>query len=965
MTAWEDFFRAGGALEASAPSYVTRQADQGLWQAVLSGEYCHVLTARQMGKSSLMIRMVSRLQSQGMRTVIIDLALMGTGAISGGEWYLGLVSQFKRQLKLDLDEVAWWTERQGLGPVQRFSDFLRQVVLAEVQEPIVVFVDEIDSTLSLPFTDDFFTAIRAAYNARASDDAYKRLIFVLLGVARPADLIKKRTRTPYNIGVSIDLQDFSGREAHTLLTGLQTVHPQYAEAILARVLYWTDGHPYLTQKVCAEVVAGDGYWSDGRIDRLIERLFLTQEVEEARKETNLQFIRDRILKSHERAEMLRVYGQVRAGKRVKDEERSVAKSQLKLSGLVKATSGGELVVRNRIYEHVFDAEWVKENMPASRAWRVAMVAVAVAVLATLILGYLVYRDRTLPNSIKAEQYTASFQSATSPEVRLNNLANLFRLGGYDEQACDLFFGLSAVERLRLFVGLSDPGQVGTDVLTVAEGIYQDRRVENNPEYNQFLRAIAEVLHQVEGEVHGAHGIAEEIDYWLAGRNKTLVDDFEAAIEQYDLALGLNEANPAVHFDRGMAYAGLTGYPQALADLQGAAELGRQWEEKVGQAIWQDPELFTYLGERRSEYAIAALFPTLTPTPIPPTPTPADTLTPTPTPTLIPTPTYTPIPMSTPTPTRTSIPTPTPTPTLTPTPTVTARTPTPTHTPIPTISGKLAVPIDNRAGYYDVWIYQLPGGEVKGVILGAHQPNLSSDGTKVVVNGEGSGSENVWEYNVDGSGGRDVGGFAVDAHPFYNPDGNSIVLDSYNLFGKGWQIFLRHGLGPGDRRFELTVAKQEVILDPNTPLFPLWDRDHNIIFRGCDYWQLPAGGQTCGIWKKAQNQSPPYAFISDPGAIPTDTKGDKVMYMSHISGNWEVHVTSIDGGEGVNITTSPAEDGLGTISPDGNWVAFVSNRDGRWGVWVTSTNGDKARRLDFIEIPGWPGEWTHERLSWGP
>jgi hypothetical protein len=716
-----------------------------------------------MGKSSLMIRMVSRLQSQGMRTVIIDLALMGTGAISGGEWYLGLVSQFKRQLKLDLDEVAWWTERQGLGPVQRFSDFLRQVVLAEVQEPIVVFVDEIDSTLSLPFTDDFFTAIRAAYNARASDDAYKRLIFVLLGVARPADLIKKRTRTPYNIGVSIDLQDFSGREAHTLLTGLQTVHPQYAEAILARVLYWTDGHPYLTQKVCAEVVAGDGYWSDGRIDRLIERLFLTQEVEEARKETNLQFIRDRILKSHERAEMLRVYGQVRAGKRVKDEERSVAKSQLKLSGLVKATSGGELVVRNRIYEHVFDAEWVKENMPASRAWRVAMVAVAVAVLATLILGYLVYRDRTLPNSIKAEQYTASFQSATSPEVRLNNLANLFRLGGYDEQACDLFFGLSAVERLRLFVGLSDPGQVGTDVLTVAEGIYQDRRVENNPEYNQFLQRIAEVLHQVEGEVHGAHGIAEEIDYWLAGRNKTLVDDFEAAIEQYDLALGLNEANPAVHFDRGMAYAGLTGYPQALADLQGAAELGRQWEEKVGQAIWQDPELFTYLGERRSEYAIAALFPTLTPTPIPPTPTPADTLTPTPTPTLIPTPTYTPIPTPTPTPTRTptSIPTHTPP-------------PTPTDTPIPP-SGRIdfEIPItwkrgDQPNGTFERSTGQVHQGNYAGrlnyqfpsenndfvVFMPIPEPALSNQSNQITawVYGDGSGHFlNVWIR--DGQGER--------------------------------------------------------------------------------------------------------------------------------------------------------------------------------------------------------------------
>ena len=197
MTARErdEFFRAGGALEADAPSYVTRQADQALQQAALSGGYCHILTARQMGKTSLMIRTVSHLQSQRIRTVIIDLTAMGVSGISASEWYFGLLSRFKRQLNLDLDEIAWWTEHQQLGPVQRFSNFLRQVVLTEVQAPIVVFVDEIDSTLNLPFTDDFFAAIRAAYNARASDPAYRRLTFVLLGVARPADLIKKRGKS--------------------------------------------------------------------------------------------------------------------------------------------------------------------------------------------------------------------------------------------------------------------------------------------------------------------------------------------------------------------------------------------------------------------------------------------------------------------------------------------------------------------------------------------------------------------------------------------------------------------------------------------------------------------------------------------------------------------------------------------------------------------------------------------------
>ena len=67
------FFKAGGTLSLDAGSYITRLADEELLQLTLTGEYCNVLTARQMGKSSLMVRIAQSLQEQGVRTVIIDL----------------------------------------------------------------------------------------------------------------------------------------------------------------------------------------------------------------------------------------------------------------------------------------------------------------------------------------------------------------------------------------------------------------------------------------------------------------------------------------------------------------------------------------------------------------------------------------------------------------------------------------------------------------------------------------------------------------------------------------------------------------------------------------------------------------------------------------------------------------------------------------------------------------------------
>lgn len=169
-----NFFVVGGTLDRGAASYVQRPADEDLLRLALAGEYCNVLAARQTGKSSLMVRIAEKLKGQGVKPVIIDLTSIGS-MVSASEWYFGLISYLSRHLNLSVDEQAWWNARKETSPVQRFSNFLHEVILNEIHEPIVIFIDEIDSTLKLKFTDDFFAAIRAAYNARSQNADLKRL----------------------------------------------------------------------------------------------------------------------------------------------------------------------------------------------------------------------------------------------------------------------------------------------------------------------------------------------------------------------------------------------------------------------------------------------------------------------------------------------------------------------------------------------------------------------------------------------------------------------------------------------------------------------------------------------------------------------------------------------------------------------------------------------------------------------
>lgn len=124
--------------------------------------------------------------------------------------------------------------------------------MSEVATSVVIFFDEIDSTLKLPFSDDFFAAIRALYNARAQEPELKRLTFVLIGLATPSDLITDPQRTPFNIGQRVELTDFTAQEAAPLAKGFKLLPfgKLWAGNLLNQVLKWTNGHPYLTQRLC-------------------------------------------------------------------------------------------------------------------------------------------------------------------------------------------------------------------------------------------------------------------------------------------------------------------------------------------------------------------------------------------------------------------------------------------------------------------------------------------------------------------------------------------------------------------------------------------------------------------------------------------------------------------------------------------------------------------------------------------
>src|SRR5439155_12665129 len=163
-----------------------------------------------------------------------------------------LLDQMGQQLRLEDELEEFWLGHQGLGSLQRWMHALREVVLRRFAGKVVIFIDEIDAVRSLRdkfSTDEFFAAIRECYNRRTEDPDVQRLTFCLIGVGTPTDLMQDTRTTPFNIGRRIELSDFTLIEAEHLAKGLHPI-PQTASRMLQRIYYWTEGHPYLTQRLC-------------------------------------------------------------------------------------------------------------------------------------------------------------------------------------------------------------------------------------------------------------------------------------------------------------------------------------------------------------------------------------------------------------------------------------------------------------------------------------------------------------------------------------------------------------------------------------------------------------------------------------------------------------------------------------------------------------------------------------------
>ena len=249
-----DTEQSGGAVPLASKFYVRRNADTEAEKHIDRRESVVLIQGpRQVGKSSLLARILDHARSTDLSVVLTDLQAMGGTQLDDEQrFYKSIAHGLAVQLGLSLDLHTAWSE--WLGPNINLDTVIGGL-LERSDKHVCWGIDEADVLFDRPYTNDFFGLLRSWHNRRALDPGgpWQKLTLVLTYATEAHLFISDLNQSPFNVGVRIALQDFDERELRELQGRYASVE---SEETWRAVHSITHGHPFLARCAFSFLAAG-------------------------------------------------------------------------------------------------------------------------------------------------------------------------------------------------------------------------------------------------------------------------------------------------------------------------------------------------------------------------------------------------------------------------------------------------------------------------------------------------------------------------------------------------------------------------------------------------------------------------------------------------------------------------------------------------------------------------------------
>lgn len=245
----------GGQVDVASQFYVERPPiEERCYQTIVQpSALIRIKAPRQMGKTSLMARILHHGARQGYCTVPLTFQLVDKGVFANLDkflkWFCAYVG---RELHLPNQLDDYWDEI--FGSKVNCKDYFEKYILPQIDSPLILGLDELDRVFQYPdIAEDFLGLLRAWHEESKRRDIWKKLRLIVVHsteVYIPMNI----NQSPFNVGLPVDLPEFNSQQIQDLAVRHNL---KWSEAEVEKLMAIVGGHPYLVRVALYHISRSD------------------------------------------------------------------------------------------------------------------------------------------------------------------------------------------------------------------------------------------------------------------------------------------------------------------------------------------------------------------------------------------------------------------------------------------------------------------------------------------------------------------------------------------------------------------------------------------------------------------------------------------------------------------------------------------------------------------------------------
>ncbi|AFZ07219.1 adenylate/guanylate cyclase [Oscillatoria nigro-viridis PCC 7112] len=243
-----------GSVSLDSPLYIDRPPiESDCYQTIVkAGALIRIKAPRQMGKTSLVQRILYRAKEQGYQTAYLNFQWADGSFLTNLDellqWFCGEITN---ELNLEDRLGEYW--KGILGSKNKSTKYFQRYLLSNSDRPVVLGLDEVDRIFPhSEIATDFFGLLRAWHERGKNEEIWKKLRLVI-SHSQEVYIPLNINQSPFNVGLPVELPELNQKQVTDLVNRHRL---NLSNQEICDLMEMVGGHPYLVRVALYQIARG-------------------------------------------------------------------------------------------------------------------------------------------------------------------------------------------------------------------------------------------------------------------------------------------------------------------------------------------------------------------------------------------------------------------------------------------------------------------------------------------------------------------------------------------------------------------------------------------------------------------------------------------------------------------------------------------------------------------------------------